>query len=305
MWQRLNELFTHTDPVMYAIPFFLITLFGEYFVLRERQKSYDVKDATASVTMGLGSIFTTLIAKSIAYLAFIYIYENYRIFDIPLTWWSVLLLIFADDLSFYWHHRLSHEIRLLWAAHVNHHSSEQYNLATALRQSWTEEIYKFVFWLWLPLLGFHPLLIFTQISISLIYQYWIHTELIYKFPAPIEFFWNTPSHHRVHHASNVRYLDRNYAGIFIIWDRLFGTFAPEDAAEPVKYGITNNIHSYNPIVIATHEFAAIARDWRQAKSWREKWNLLFNAPGWSADGQTKTAKEMQREMGQSPSSDSK
>ena len=169
-------------------------------------------------------------------------------------------------------------MRLLWAAHVNHHSSEKYNLSTALRQSWTEEIYKFAFWLWLPVLGFHPLFIFMQMSISLIYQFWIHTQIIKRLPNAVELVFNTPSHHRVHHASNVCYLDRNYAGILIIWDRFFGTFAPENPAEPVSYGIT------------------IAHGLAEAKSWRQRINHLLKPPGWSADGSTQTAKQMQEKL---------
>jgi sterol desaturase/sphingolipid hydroxylase (fatty acid hydroxylase superfamily) len=153
-------------------------------------------------------------------------------------WWVWILILFADDFTFYWHHRLSHEIRVLWAAHVNHHSSTTMNLATALRQSWAEQLYKYFWWLWLPVVGFPPLMILMMMSISLIYQYWVHTELIRKMPKWFEFLFNTPSHHRVHHASNVRYLDQNHAGILIIWDRLFGTFAEERDDEKPVYGIT-------------------------------------------------------------------
>ncbi len=298
MLESLQPLFEHFDPIQYAIPFFLVTFILEYWILtHQKHETYDVKDGAASVTMGIGSIFTTLAAKSVAYLVFMYIYDNYRLFDLsPSTWWFWVLLVLGDDFSFYWHHRLSHEVRILWAAHVNHHSSQQYNLATALRQSWTEEIYKFAFWVWLPLLGFHPLMIFVQMSFSLIYQYWIHTTLIHRLPRPIEFIFNTPSHHRVHHASNVRYLDKNYAGILIIWDRLFGTFAPELDKEPVIYGITTNIHTYNPLKIASHEFIALFKDFHKARTWRDAFNYLVQPPGWSPDGSTKTAKVLQREL---------
>lgn len=297
MWQQLQELYSSPDPALYAIPFFLLCIALELYVARrEHLAIYQTPDSVASITMGIGSIITTLITKSAAFFVFIYLYNNYRLFDIPVAWWSWVLLLFADDFSFYWHHRLSHEVRLLWAAHVNHHSSEKYNLSTALRQSWTEEIYKFAFWLWLPLLGFHPLFIFMQMSISLIYQFWIHTQVIKRLPNAIELVFNTPSHHRVHHASNVCYLDRNYAGILIIWDRFFGTFAPENPAEPVIYGITTNIHTFNPLHIASHEFVAIAHDLAKAKSWQQRINHLLKPPGWSADGSTQTAKQMQERL---------
>lgn len=296
MWQQLQTLYNSPELTLYAIPFFLLCLALEMYVAwREHLDVYQTRDSVASITMGIGSIFITFITKSAAFLVFMYLY-NYRLLDIPITFGAWVLLLFADDFSFYWHHRLSHEIRVLWAAHVNHHSSEKYNLTTAVRQSWTEGIYKFAFWLWLPLLGFHPLFIFMQMSISLIYQFWVHTELIKKLPTVVELFFNTPSHHRVHHGSNTRYLDSNYAGIFIIWDRLFGTFVPEDPAEPVVYGITTNIHTFNPLRIATHEFGAIARDIRKAGSWRQALNYLIKPPGWSADGSTQTAKESQKQQ---------
>ena len=192
---------------------------------------------------------------------------------------------------------MSHQIRLLWAAHVNHHSSQKYNLSTALRQSWAELFYKYIWYLWLPILGFEPIMILTQISISLIYQFWIHTQFIGKMHPIIEFVFNTPSHHRVHHAKNVRYLDRNHAGILIIWDRMFGTFQEELEEEPVVYGITTNIDTYNPLVIASHEFKNIWQDVRGSSSLADKWNYLFKPPGWSHDGRSKTADEMRDEKG--------
>src|SRR5690606_38938926 len=158
-----------------------------------------------------------------------------------------------------WHHRLSHEVRILWAAHLNHHSSMRLNFATALRQSWAEQLYKYVFWLWMPLVGFPPLMIMIMISLSLIYQFLQHTQFIGKL-GMLESFFITPSYHLVHHAYNVRYLDRNHAGVLIIWDRLFGTFQEEKENEKPIYGITENIHTYNPLIIATHEFANIWRD---------------------------------------------
>jgi sterol desaturase/sphingolipid hydroxylase (fatty acid hydroxylase superfamily) len=181
----------------------------------------------------------------------------------------------------------------MWAAHVNHHSSEHFNLSTALRQSWTTPLTLPFFYFWLPLAGFRPDMIVIQISISLLYQYWIHTELIGKL-GPFEWVMNTPSHHRVHHGSNVEYLDRNHAGIFIIWDRLFGTFEPEKA--PVVYGLTTNIETFRPLRIAFHEWAALLRDVRGAASFREAVQYLFRPPGWSVDGSTLTADQMRRKL---------
>jgi sterol desaturase/sphingolipid hydroxylase (fatty acid hydroxylase superfamily) len=222
------------------------------------------------------------------------VYER-RLFDLPSAWWVLVLLFFAEDFIYYWFHRLSHEHRVWWAAHVNHHSSQHLNLATALRQSWTGNL-AFVWLLWLPLawLGFPPGLIAFQKGVSLVYQFWIHTESVRRLPAWLEWFWNTPSHHRVHHASNARYLDRNYAGILIIWDRMFGTFVPEVDEEPCRYGLTTNLNTFNPLRIAFHEWVAIGRDVWQAGSWRERLLYVFGPPGWSPDGTRHTSEDIRR-----------
>lgn len=286
-----------TDPILLvAVPLFVVTFVLEaVFITRNLKKEYNTKDAVASVTMGIGSAFINTGLKIPVFIVFMWIYEH-RIFTLPPVWWVFILLFFADDFSFYLHHRACHGIRLFWAAHVNHHSSVNYNLAVALRQSWGELFHKYIWWLWLPLLGFHPLWIFTMMSISLVYQYVLHTELVNKL-GPLEWIFNTPSHHRVHHASNVRYLDKNHAGILIIWDRLFGTFKEESEQEKVIYGITSNIHTYNPIEIATHEYKALWNDVKKAPGLINKLRYLIMPPGWSHDGSTKTSKQLQKEAG--------
>ena len=188
-----------------------------------------------------------------------------------------MLLFFADDLAYYWFHRVSHESRVFWASHVVHHSSQHYNLSTALRQTWVPMTY-LPFWLPLPLLGFAPWMILLAQSWSLIYQFGLHTERIGKLPRPLEAILNTPSHHRVHHGANEQYLDRNYGGILVIWDRLFGTFEPE--GERVRYGLTTNIETFNPVRVAFHEYIALAGDLRATRSWRARWNLLLRGPGY-------------------------
>jgi sterol desaturase/sphingolipid hydroxylase (fatty acid hydroxylase superfamily) len=296
MWDLFKPILVDfQNPVIFAIPFFLLLIGIEvYLNYKERKNNYILKDSLASISMGLGSIVSDIIAKSIAFIGFVWLFEHYGFFKEQLSWTVLgwVLLFFLDDFTFYWHHRLSHEFRILWAAHVNHHSSEQYNLSTALRQSWTEILYKYIFFLWLPFLGFHPMMVLTQISINLIFQFWVHTKLIKKLPPFIEFLFNTPSHHRVHHASNVRYLDRNHAGTLIIWDRIFGTFAEEKDDEPVVYGITTNIDTYNPLKIATHEYASLWRDIREAPRFSDKLKYIFYAPGWSHNGKTLTARQM-------------
>jgi sterol desaturase/sphingolipid hydroxylase (fatty acid hydroxylase superfamily) len=162
---------------------------------------------------------------------------------------------------------------------VVHHSSQKYNLGTALRQTWTGSFVSFVFWLWLPFIGFPPPMIMTVMAVSLIYQFWIHTETI-RTLGPLEWVMNTPSHHRVHHASNVEYLDRNHAGVLIIWDRMFGTFVKETI--PPVYGLTKNIDTYNPIRIAFHEWIDMIRDMRLAPHWMTRLKIPFMPPGWKS-----------------------
>lgn len=286
-------------PVIYAIPLFLVAIILELAIdLYEKKNIYhDRKDALASITMGIGSLIVGVGVKAF-YMGIYYLLYEHRLFDIGFTWWAWVILFFADDFSFYWHHRLSHEVRILWAAHVNHHSSINLNYAVALRQSWVEIFYKYIFWLWLPLLGFHPIMILTMMSISLVFQFLQHTTLVGKL-GPVEWIFNTPSHHRVHHASNIRYLDRNHAGILIIWDRMLGTFQEEHENEAPKYGITTNIHTYNPLVIATHEYAALWHDVKQAKGLKNKLKYMFMPPGWSPDGPNQTAKYLQNLLKQS------
>lgn len=298
MWELIEPILAFKNPVAYAVPFFAILICIEaYLNYRERSDNYLFIDAAASISMGLGSVLIDLLTKGIALAVFSLLYTQYGFFKDALSYTLLgwILLFFFDDFTFYWHHRFSHQIRILWAAHVNHHSSQHYNLSTALRQSWTEVFYKYIWYLWLPLLGFHPLMILTQISISLIYQFWIHTKYIHRFPSWFEFIFNSPSHHRVHHAKNVIYLDRNHAGILIIWDRLFGTFMEENPNEPVVYGITTNINTYNPLRIATHEFINLGKDIQKAPKWMDKIKYIFYPPGWSHDGSTLTADEMRED----------
>lgn len=301
--KSLTEVYTNLDlkgleddPTVYFIPGFIALILLEVYLgyRRKRNIHKDVKDSAASVGMGVGSLILGVGVKTAAYGFFLFLHQ-FRIFDLgPELWYAWVLLLFADDFSFYWHHRLSHQVRILWAAHVNHHSSVNYNLAVALRQSWTEELYKYFFYMWLPLIGFDPLMVLAMMSFSLIYQFWVHTETIGKLGF-LEWFMNTPSHHRVHHASNTRYLDRNHAGIFIIWDRLFGTFEPE--TEKPRYGLTSNIDTYNLFKIAFHEFGSIRRDVKRAPKFGDKLRYLIKPPGWSHDGSTLTSDQLREKEG--------
>ena len=205
-------------------------------------------------------------------------------------WWAWLLLFLLDDFIYYWFHRANHEIRLLWAGHVPHHSSQKLNFGTALRQGVTERAHKYFFWVPLPLLGFDPFMVFLMIGINLLYQFWVHTELVHRLPKGVEYVFNTPSHHRVHHASNVRYLDCNLGGVLIIWDRLFGTFSAEQEDEPPRFGLTHNIATFNPIKVAFGEYAKLLADCRRSRRWTERAKYIFAAPGWRHDGPDERAR---------------
>jgi len=283
------------DIIIYAIPFFIISLLIEVWIAHRQGKDWYLgKDTASSLAMGIGNVITGLLAKVIVFGALVFVYQ-YRLWTIPWSWWSWILLFFCEDFTYYWFHRLSHEIRYLWASHVVHHSSRYYNLGTALRQTWTGELSGgFIFWLWLPLVGFHPAMIILMRAISLIYQFWIHTEAIDRMPHFFEAFFNTPSHHRVHHASDIKYLDKNHAGIFIIWDKLFGTFKEEE--ERPTYGLTTNINTFNPFRIAFQEWWALVMDIRHAPTFKAAMGYLFGPPGWSHDGSRKTSRQLQ-EMG--------
>ncbi len=281
--------------IHYAIPAFVILLTAEVIITARQQRDYyDAKDTFGSLAMGIGNVLVGFIGK-VFVLGGLMLVWQFRLFTIDMgSAWAWVALFFADDFSYYWFHRVSHGSRYFWASHVVHHSSQKYNLGTALRQTWTGNLSgSFVFWLWLPLVGFDPLAVMTMQSVSLLYQFWIHTELIDRLPAPLEFVLNTPSHHRVHHGSDLAYLDKNHAGMLIIWDRMFGTFQAE--THRPTYGLTKNLDSHNPFRIAFHEWADIGRDVWRAKSVKHAVGYLFGPPGWSHDGSRKTTKQLRGE----------
>jgi sterol desaturase/sphingolipid hydroxylase (fatty acid hydroxylase superfamily) len=249
------------------------------------------RDTHTSLLMGLGNVAMSALVQVPTFGLYAWLWE-YRLFDPgagPAAW---AMLFFAEDFVYYGWHRASHGVRFMWAAHVNHHSSEYFNLSTALRQSWTTPFTVPLFYAVLPLAGFSPGMIAAQVSISLIYQFWIHTELIGRLPRPFEAIFNTPSHHRVHHGANVEYLDRNHGGILIVWDRLFGTFEPE--RERVVYGLTKNVATDSLIRVAFHDWVEMVRSVRQPAPFSTRLAYVFAPPGWSTDGSTRTAAELRR-----------
>ena len=277
------------EILYYAIPFFLMLLVVEALSFRYARDDdlvgYEKADTRTSLTMGVGNVTINVVWKLAVLAIFAAVYELTPLRLDPGDWWVWVLLFLGDDVSYYWFHRVSHESRFFWASHVVHHSSEHYNLSTALRQTWVPMTY-FPFYLWLPLVGFAPWMVLLAQSWSLIYQFWIHTERVGRLPRPLEAVLNTPSHHRVHHGSNEVYLDRNYAGILIVWDRLFGSFEPE--GERVRYGLTKNIETFNPVRVAFHEYIALWHDLRRQRGWRARLALALRGPGWRPEGAEST-----------------
>ncbi len=281
--------------ITFAVPGFVLLILIEMVVVRmTRHGRYDVKDSATSLMMGFGNQIFGILFGIFAVLSLFWVYQ-FHVFDLGWTWPVLVACFFAEDLAYYAFHRIAHERRFFWASHIVHHSSQHYNLTTALRQTWTGVLsLSFIFWLPLVLIGFPPGMVLMFQGFSLVYQFWIHTETIGRM-GPLEWVMNTPSHHRVHHAINAKYLDANYAGVLIIWDRMFGTFVPEDNKEQPRYGIVSQLGTFNPFRVAFHEWAGIFRDVAGAKSSREVLGYVFGPPGWSADGSRKTSASIKAE----------
>ena len=287
-----------------AIPYFAITMVAEWRALRNRPRrtlgdmyhatpkqlagaqmppdplvplGYERRDTVANLAALLGSVAINLALAGPHGRAERLMFRH-RFANIGGRRSKFLTAMVLWDFLYYWEHRWMHEVRLLWAHHVTHHSSERYNLSTALRQPWSPFLVWWVFWP-MSLLGYDSTTIRRAGQLNLLYQYWIHTEAIDRLPPAAEAVLNTPSHHRVHHGANPQYLDKNYGGILIVWDKLFGTFEPE--VRRIKYGLTKNIHTYNPLRIGYHEFADLARDVRGARRWRDRLGYVVRHPGWT------------------------
>ncbi|MGB3754253.1 MAG: sterol desaturase family protein [Parerythrobacter sp.] len=288
------------SPTQLAVPLFVALVLAELvWAWRKRPESYEARDTLTSLLFGLGSTVAGAAFSGLFLLLFLALYD-YRAFDIPVTggwaWLAWPVCFVLDDLAYYWVHRAGHRVRWFWASHVNHHSSQHYNLSTALRQSWTGAFtLGFAFTLPLVLIGFHPVMIAICHGLNLIYQFWIHTEAIGRMPRWFEAVMNTPSHHRLHHATNPRYLDRNYAGVFIVWDRLFGTFEAERPDEEQnRYGIVRQLGSFNLLWAVFHEWIGMVQDIARAP-WRHKLGYLLRPPGWTHDNSRQTSDMLRAE----------
>ena len=280
-----------------AVPLFIVLILLEVFVAKLKGTArYETRDTFASLIMGAGSIVFGMLVGFIAFQSLLYFYQ-FRVFEQGLEPWVFVVCFLLDDLRYYWFHRIAHRVRWVWASHVNHHSSQHYNLSTALRQTWTG-VFTGIFILNVPLvlLGFHPAMIAFVNGFNLVYQFWIHTETIRRLPPFFEAVFNTPSHHRVHHGTNARYLDTNYAGTLIIWDRLFGSFVPEEDSEPVRYGIVRNLATFNLLKIAFHEWVNMLADFvRPDLAFGQRLAYLFAPPGWSHDNSRRTSAMIKRD----------
>lgn len=278
-------------------PIFAISVAFEWWAVKTGRAGgrYETADAITSMTMGVGSVVVNTLTAFV-FLWLLMLAWPYRLLEIPNNWWSFALVFILYDFTYYWKHRFAHRIRWFWMEHVTHHSSKHYNLSTALRQPWLGPFTGLtIFGLPLVILGFHPALIAFSAGVNLIYQFWIHTEAIDRLPSWFEAIFNTPSHHRVHHATNPRYLDANYAGVFIVWDKMFGSFVPEGQDEKVVYGIVKPLESFNPFIVAFHEVAGLikdcARDGLRPLTWLKR---AVNAPGWSPDGNHTRTEELKQ-----------
>ncbi len=274
----------------FTLPVLAVLMFVELFhSWQEKKELYSSADTLSNIVVGLSAFAFNLFSKYLGFYLMVWLH-SFSIVSFPSVWWVWILAFLANEITFYIYHRCCHEVNWFWASHVVHHSSEHMNISVAFRQSFTSSLSgHFIFWLWMPLLGFSPFMTLMATQLCLFYQSFLHTETVRKFPRWIEFIFNTPSHHRVHHSSNPEYLDKNHGGMLILWDRLFGTFCEEK--EKPRYGLTTDIHTSNPLTITFHVWKETFVKASQASSWKAALNYFIKAPGWSHDGSSLTVKE--------------
>jgi sterol desaturase/sphingolipid hydroxylase (fatty acid hydroxylase superfamily) len=266
--------------ILLAIPFFFLMMGVEWFFARRKNKDvYRLNDSINNLVVGIGNRIFGLVNKGLLFGVAIWVKEHYAIWSIPATWWSFLLALVTFDFLFYWAHRWGHELNIFWGAHSVHHQSEEYNLSVALRQSWFHDLLAFPIFMVVPLMGFEVITFGTAAAVQTIYQFWIHTQTIGRLPDWFEYIFNTPSHHRVHHATNPKYIDKNHAGVFMIWDRMFGTFKQEEAGDEINYGITTQLKSWNPAWANVHYYVELFEKAKDMK-WVDRIKLIFARPGW-------------------------
>ncbi|MBQ0786575.1 MAG: sterol desaturase family protein [Oceanihabitans sp.] len=302
-----------TNPLVYGVPCFLGLILLELSYSKHRkeprsQKLYAWKDLGASVTMGVGSAIIAPLTKTIAAIVlFNFIYNLFNPIEAGVhtnimgyesfgyAWYIWFICQICDDFSYYWFHRQNHNVRFLWAAHIVHHSSNNFNLGTAVRNGWFTLFYKPLFYMWMPAIGFPPEMVVVCLGIESLWQFQLHTVYVPKLGI-IEKVFNTHTMHQVHHAQNIEYMDKNHGGFLNIFDKIFGTWKALDENIEIKYGVTHAPNSYNPLVILTHEYKDIWNDMKKSKKWSHKFMYAFAAPGWSHDGSTLTIKQLRKQM---------
>lgn len=262
--------------IVWAVPFMVFFAGLEIYIsYRQEREYYETKETIGSILTGIGNLIVSALIKTTLLFLVVWIY-NMLPWRMSLNWWTFIPCYIIFDLCSYWAHRISHMQRFWWATHVAHHSGEHYNLTTSFRLSWVQNI-KIIFFLPIALFGFHPIVFFVTNQIAVLFQFWVHTEYIRKLPRWVEYIFATPSNHRVHHGSQEKYIDKNFGATFIFWDRMFGTYQPEE--EQVIYGITTNIENKaNPFHINFHEYNDMWQDVRKAKGFRKKWFYIFGSP---------------------------
>jgi sterol desaturase/sphingolipid hydroxylase (fatty acid hydroxylase superfamily) len=284
--------------LVFSIPLYAILIGAEILLSNwQHKKFYSLKETLQNVYLTLLNAGLDALLRWAFYVSVLTWSYNHHFFKIEnaFLYWFVLFIL--EDFAFYVEHRVDHYCRIFWAVHATHHSSEEFNLTTGFRSSVFQPVYRFVYFIPIALMGFHPLDIVFMYSITQTYGILVHTQYIQKMPKWFEWFFVSPSHHRVHHASNVIYLDKNMGMCLIIWDKLFGTFQEELPNEPVKYGLTKPLDNhYHPVKIVLHEWQSIGKDLQKKTSFATKLKYLFMPPGWSHDGTSKTASEMRKEL---------
>ncbi|MBF8150471.1 sterol desaturase family protein [Winogradskyella sp. F6397] len=299
-----------TNPLVYGVPVFLalIALELTYSKVLDDKQLYNWKDLLSSVSIGIGSAVIAALIKTVSMIViFDFVYNifnpivngvrtnimGYESFGYVWYIWVICMLL--DDFTYYWFHRQNHMVRFFWAAHIVHHSSDNFNLGTAVRNGWFTIFYKPFFYVWIVMIGFPPEMLVVCLGIEALWQFQLHTKYIKKMGF-IEKFVNTHTMHQVHHARNIEYMDKNHGGFLNIFDRIFGTWKELDETIPIEYGVSTPPNSYNLFIILTHEYKNIWEDMKKSKNWYHKFMYVFGPPGWSHDGSTLTIKQIRRQM---------
>lgn len=281
--------------IMISLPVYIIVIGAELLYSYFHHKHYYTgKGILTNIYLSALNFALDILVRGVCLWVLNYFYQ-FRFFEIHNVIWYFIVLVLAEDFMYYWLHRVDHYCRFFWAVHVTHHSSEEFNLTVGFRSSVFQPLYRFIYFIPLSLCGFTGLDIMFMYSATQIFGILSHTQTIGKLGF-LEYIFVTPSHHRVHHGSNVKYLDKNMGMFLIIWDKLFGTFQAEDESEPVKFGLTKNIHTNNPFTMVFHEWKAIFKDLAKKCSVKDKLLYVFGPPGWSHDGSTKTSSQLRAEL---------